>query len=512
MAYQYPRNQLDNAEYLLSFLGSFWTNVFEGNDLVQETVFARGQLDAQAYLQFLDLIRACSRYTVPVFHTDNWYFLRFKESEVNQAVLATYQEGGPRVFTANQALSFGTPEHTSLYYVACPPELNRVQAILNRITGASLTLVEGLDYWRPEPGLLAFRSNPFADDRMPMRDVYDTTGNVVDREAGLWLFRGEFDWDTVYQQFGYALNLKMASSEGYRQLVCAILEGLSLGITERSLHMAWSAVTGVPLAWERGTVELIQEDANNLVIVTDRQAYSFARGATPLVAVGDVVRPGDPLTDALQFFEFGDGRVDPQITGLSVGRGILANDFYAPLRFENEIVPLCVETADDGLTKVSFEIHGYPGDIEKFWNDVHQRGKAQGKTLAHYLDLRAAPDSEPTAASLPATVNPLEFLCSNLLRYHVLVVRVRASLLGSSALGMPAADQIRRLIPPEKLMIVIMEMTGMDAISMAAAGTEDAPGCQEALTASPCGAIVETLSIADVAERVRITQTVGKCV
>lgn len=512
MPYTYPYLPLDNSAYLLRLLGGFWDSIYEGSALVQGTVFARGQLDAEAYLQFLDLIRATSHYDVPVYHQDHWYLLRFLETEVIQASIPKFLQETLHVFQPSQDLAYGLPYDQDGYFVPCPESLARTRLVMNRLTNPSLTLVEGVDFWRPAAGWLLFRDNPFASELTPLRDVYDeTTGEITDREAGLWVFRGDFDFDTVYRQFGYALGLRLRSSEGYKALVSAVLAAFAEGATGQALHLAWTAITDIPLAREEAeTVEFVQEDARSLVVVTDQHAYTFPLGSTPLVEAGDTVALGDPLVDTLQIYEFGNGEVDPELTGLAMGAGFLASGYLGPLRFENETVPWVVETVD-GLTKMSFEIHGYPGDVAQFWDEVHARGVAQGQTLAHLLDPRTNKIGEPAASVLPATVNPLEFLCQNLLRYHVCVVRVKASRLGPGALGLAAADHLRRIIPAEKAMIVLVELSSADTIEMAGPGTTATPGYAENVTAFVCGSTAETLGPANLQERVRAYQIRGKC-
>jgi hypothetical protein len=511
--YAYPQTSLDNAQFLLSLLGSFWTNTYEGQDLVQGTVFARGQCDANAYRQFLELIASCSRYHIPIYHTSQWHFLAFKASDVNGAdSVAQYAYNTGLVFAANQDLAYGVPQGSTCYAVPIPEGLADVPLVFNRITSPSLSLVKNVDYW-VVPGAIVFRDNPFSNPLVPTQDLYDSGGNIVDQQAGLWLFRGKFDWDQVYQQFGYALGLRLASSEGYKELVNAILDVFTLGATASNLHAAWSAITGIPLTQANGeVVTLVDADAHSVIVATNQNMYQFPLGSNVIVAVGQTVNRGDPLVDTLQFYEFGQGNVPADLDCLAVGKGILANGYLDSLVFSNQAMPTTVTTDPNGLTRITFPVDGYPGDVEKFWDDVQARGVMYGATLAHLLDVRPNPIGEPEAASLPAAINPLGFLCQNLLRYHVVVVSVRADLLGPAALGMSAVPALRRIVPAEKAMVVVTNCSTADTIDPTQAGSATQPGYTEELTFYPCWPVVEAVDPASmVVENVRTYQIVGRC-
>ena len=72
-SFTYPANDLDRRQNLLALLGSHWTNVYQGNVLLESYLFARAQEEVQAYLDLMETVAAVSRLSVPVFHRDNWY-------------------------------------------------------------------------------------------------------------------------------------------------------------------------------------------------------------------------------------------------------------------------------------------------------------------------------------------------------------------------------------------------------------------------------------------------------
>jgi hypothetical protein len=392
--YRYPANDLDLAENLLAVVGSFWSLTYQGNDFLQSALFSVGQLAAQAHLDFLELIASISRFEIPVFHTENWRLLTIRESELLAGQVPVYSTSNPPAnYSQNSSLQYGQRVPGS-YSCSLPEGFHDCRVVLNRITDASLTLIRDIDF-QLSPGLITFQQNPFANPLVLTREVWEN-GAVIDREAGLWLFRGQWDWDTVYQQFGYVLGLRLASSEGYKELVNAILDALVEGTKIRDLQLAWSAITGVPLVREQTeTVEEVLADSGGEVVITDRQAYRFPAGSTVLVSPGDTLSAGDPLVDTLQFYEFNRGQVPDGLTGLALGPGFLSAGFWGDLVWENKTVALVVEENVDGYTKVSWEISGFPADVEKFWDDV----RAQGRFAAGHDQPAGVPLPERAAAS-----------------------------------------------------------------------------------------------------------------
>lgn len=498
----------DDANRLLDTVGSFWADVYRGNNLVADTLHARAQIAAQAHLNLLELVASISRFKLPVFHTDNWYLLTLKESEVNAANLPKWDG----TYTFGGAISYDTPVDNVLFTWAAPANLAKANVITNRITGATYVLSHGLEFALKD-GALWFLNNPFDSDQVRIREVFD--GNtLVDRECDLWIYRGEWDHASVFTQFGYAIGIHLQSSRNYKDLVNAVFDGLVEGTSLRCLHAFMSAVTDIPLAVGGETVQYVLRDARGPWVITDLNAYGFQPDSTVTVDVGDALVAGQAMTNGMVFSEFNRGEVPDDIRAMAVSPGFLATGYFQELVFENKDVEVVLETVD-GYTKLSFEIGGYPGDVEKFWTDVHAAGVAAGQTLAMLLDTRPveSQDTLPTALALPTTVNPLVFLISNLFRENMLAVVVRPHLFGPNALGLSAARLLRRLVPPHSALVVFAQLDlGPDRIMMDGPGTDEAAGYEELVSTFLGGSTTETLDgSAYVTETVRILQINGQC-
>jgi hypothetical protein len=511
--YLFPADVFDSPTALLAAVGTFWLNTYQGRLPVMALLHARAQLEAQNYLDLLRLIASMSRFTVPVFRRENWYLLRLQESQLNRTAANLAQFDGTYAFDGT--LLWGVPAASGLNTWAAPGNLAGVKLAMNRITDASLTLVHGVDFvLDPASQSVTFRDNPFDNPLVPVRDVVDDN-QVVDREAALWLYAGEFDLDTVYQQFGYALGLKLASSDGYRDLVNALFDGLVDGGTQLSVDRVFAAVAGVPLARASGeVVEHVLVDDRYLWVITDQNAYRFDKRVDVLVAPGDVLALGQGMTDVMRVYEFGSGQVPGELTSLAVPRGHLAWGYFHDLNFANEVVPLVVEEGVQGYTKVSFAVGGFPGDVERFWDDVHARGVAAGQTLAMLMDQRPADarDTQPTALALPATVNPMGFLVQNVFRNNLWVVRLKPSLFGDGALGLQNLSALRKVIPAHTAVLVVVQLAvADDPVILDAPGDATRPGYQEWLTSFSAAYYNEILASTLIVESVRARQMAGRC-
>lgn len=468
----YPGSDLDRPRNLKAVLGTFWSRIYAAQDQVESYATAAGQQLAQTHLEMLETIACVSRAKIPVFHRQNWYFLALKQSERNDAQTSLAHYGDDIAY--GDPAAYGVPTTRSDHAFPLPEKLQHAPLIMNRLTEPSVVLSNNIDFkLDTRRGALVFQKNPFDNPLIPQRPVYEN-GEIVDYEVGLWVFRGEFDWNFAYEHFGYQLGLKMQSSQGYKDLLNALFDALVRGANDAALEQALSAMTGVPLVQEQEeTVEVVANNCDVLTIVTDKHAYRFNGLATALVAVGDVVHAGDPLVDALQIYEFNRGEVPTGLSGLVMGRGYLANCYYGELVFENKTLPLTVnETHASGYTYISFPLGGFPADVTKFFDEMHARGIVDAEqppddcdpsrrrgTLAQLLDTRTNRTGQPKANHLPATINPLEFLIANVLRDNAFLVRIKASAMGRTRLGLYNVRHLRKLLPPHAAMIILIELS-----------------------------------------------------
>lgn len=509
--FTYPQSDLDRGTALLRVLGSYWNDTFQAQDQIASYTQAVAVGAQQTQLDFLEAVAALSRFDVPVFHTENWYPITLRKSQLNTTDSNFYKfdETGA-AFSSELTLNFNAQRPADFFTFPAPAKLNDAVQILDRLLFPTLSLISGADFKiMPDAGVIVFTQNPFSVDAIPRTPVYDTNDNLVDEVITLWAFRASLDYQYVFRQFSYAVNMQLKSSESAKRLVNAVFDGLVAGgASVSTLNAALGAIFDVPTAREDGEiVEIITTDRRGVFIATDRHIYRFAAGSTPIVSVGDVLRESAALVDTFTIIELQRGELPSNFHALALDKNFTTACYQSDLIFENKEVPLTVRTDHpSGYTYVEFPIAGFPADVKNFFEVVHERGMQsiaplpnpcttpntqKYGTLAQLLDRRKTPIGEPTAADLPATINPLQFLVKNVLRNHAYIVVVKLAGLGENSLPLYNIRHIRQLIPPYAGMFIVYNLNslqdsiaGAETVSerldvfKAAAGINDGVGAQ----------------------------------
>jgi hypothetical protein len=471
MSFTYPSNDLQDPAKILSLLGSLWTDVYAGRDLLQARVEAVARLAEQSYQDFTEMCDGINRLQVPVYHREEWYALRLLESDVNQSDAALWKFDDAGINLDDSGLFFDTPLSATDYTWAIPKVIKSAELIQNRITEPSVVLFDDIDYQIKDEGII-FVFDPFDNDLIPKQQVF-ANGIASDRELVLWLFRSSFDWDYIYQQFGYILGLKLASSENYKEVVNAAMDAIAGATATKQMERLVSMLVDIPLVVnDSETVAAISEDPNQRLVITDKVAYGFPKTTTPSVSVGDTVLEGDSLIEEFQVIQFARGSSEAtSLLGIVVGQGLLGPGFLEELFFENKKVSPVI-TGAFGQERLEFEIQGHPLDTALFWDTVHANRLVYGQSLHELM--------KASAAGVPSTVNPMNFLIENVLRNNAFAIRAVSNGFGPDALGFGPGILLRRITPPHTLLLIIVELPAlfdsatMDNVDDTVMGTFDA--------------------------------------
>lgn len=492
--FTYPQSDLDRGTALLRVLGSFWRSTFQAKEQIAAYTQVVAETVKQNQLNLLEAVASLSRFDIPVFHTENWYPITLSKSQLNRTAANQYRfDQNGLNFDGNKfALFDGVPE-SDLYAFPLTSKLAGAAHIFDRILFPTVDLLNDSDFQIDrDNSAIIFTRNPFDIESIPRVPTYDENNALVDEVIVLWAFRAQLDYDYVFRQFAYAVNIHLKSSEGAKKLVNAVFDGLVAGgATVRVLNAALSAIFDIPVVQEDGEiVEEIANDRRGAFIATNKNVYRVAGGATPIVALDQVLRAGDRLVDSFDIIELNRGEIPPSVAALALDQNLTSACYYSDLIFENRDVPLIVDdTHASGYTYVEFPLGGFPADVKQFFDDVHARGiksiaprpdpctnpnwREYG-TLAQLLDRRINPVGEPTADDLPPTINPLQFLVKNVLRNHAIVVIVKISGLGNDHLNLYNIRHIRQLLPPYAGMFIVYNLNGLkDAIDGEETLTED---------------------------------------
>lgn len=518
----YPGSDLDRSRILLSLLGTFWAQTYTGRDQLRSYTNATATAVAQTHRNLLEVVAALSRHDVPIFHEELLVPIVLRKSQLNSQITNSARFDRTSL-TFGDRVKFDVPLLDDLFSFPIDPALRGVKQVLNKITFPTVVWLESVDFLiDTDNRAIRFTSNPFENDGFLRRPIY-SDDVVTDEEITLWGFCGQFDYNYVFNQFAYAVGIKLRSSEAYKQLMNAVISGLiDGGASAKNLDLALSAICGIPLTVDQHeTIEEIFYDSHGLFIASDKNVYRFAADAEPLVSVGmrttagtQLVRcfevrelftfntyklPEDdnlvPVTDATtnlvtQLFEpinteayedvilntgANQTTTRKDLLGLAVDRGFLSACFLGDLLFENKLVPLEVDVNHPtGYTYLRFGLGGFPADVQQFFDELHARGIEAAEmaqdpchppgrrtgTLAHILDTRIQPNSEPGPEHLPDVINPMRFLIENVLRNNVFVVRIVVAATGPDALKVYNIRHLRRLLPPQTAMLVVFELSG----------------------------------------------------
>ena len=471
---------------LLRTIGSFWYHYFGDRDRLELLFRGKGHLQGQAYIDFLETVASVSRFNVPVFHEEEWFLLVIKDSDRN-TVTNIYDQSG---LAYDAGAAYGEPQTSEILFplptgAGVFEELADVPFnIYNRVLYPSKSWTRGTDFDIDyERKLIRFYSDPFESEYVARRDVYDGDGTLVDEEIGLWVYRGEFDLKHVWAHFGFAVNLQLKSSQFYKDIVNALWDGHVFGANIEAFGQVIAASVGMPLVLEPvETVEVIHDEDDRLLIITDKHVYEFSPSAIPTVSTGDTVKAGETLVDSINIVDVSGADTDYNDFGaLSFNKDFLSGGYFSELTFENMLVDIEYLGADrDGKVIITFRVQGFPGDVDLFFEQLHEAGKAAGNTLAEILDLRDNPVGQPLPEHLPAQINPLQFVLANTMRNHLVLVKIKTSAIKSDSPGLGVLNHLRDLVPPHTTFVVFVEMTpDVDTMDLSQAGNDEVPGASE---------------------------------
>ena len=459
MSFVFPEQLTDDKYAFLDIHGDFWKTMYVGADLVADVMFAIAQEYRQANFNYRELVAVLSRDTVPLHHVEQWYALRVLESQV---IRDSLRYGDDVAYGAGYA--YGANITTGVFRVELPKGLVSIPIITSRITVDDVTvLVNGVDFYLSN-GFIYFASNPF-ERAFEIEPLADDAGNVTDQSATLWLYASQWDRTYLYDNYGYMLFAAQATSSAYKGLIAATLDGFTHGTSHKSVADALGYIFSSPVAAGTEIVEAVITEADSQLVVTDKNVYRGELQAGVLHVAGDVVYEGASLFDTVTFYDLSRGEV-PDVPGIALDVGMLPANFSSTLFFPNREVPLVVEEGANGKTKVSFELTGSASDVALFFDDMHSRAIEQGlNTLAELLDVRgAAAVSQPTAASLPSTVNPCELLVKNVLRFNCALAKITVISDGISRPELINSSMLRKLIPPWFVLLLYLELDVTTAV------------------------------------------------
>ena len=473
------------GEALIRTIGSFWYYYFGDREILTSHYRNLGHAQGQAYLDYLTAVATVGRFDIPVFKDENWYLLVLSRNASEQV---------KNVYGQDELVYGGSERYgdaqTNEYLFPLPDvdffgELADIPYTLqNLVIYPSKTWTRGLDFDIDyDRKLIQFRDDPFQAN-VARREVYDEAGTLVDEEIAIWVYRGQFELDMIYKQWGFVVTEQLRSSQHYKDFVNAMWDSYVLGANMEAFEGAISAMVGVPVVIDANeTVMDIVEEPTRTLVLTDTHVYTFEPTANITVAIGDVLNVGQAMTDSVEVIDLSGGPVDySSVPSLSFDNSFLSGGYFSSLTFENQEVDVEYLGRDENnKAVVVFRVGGFPGDVDAFWEQAQMLGSQPGqKTLAELLDTRDNPVGEPLPRWLPATINPLEFVLENIMRNHLILIKVKVAAVPSDSPGLKLFRYLRDVIPPHTTYIVFVEVSPTaDTIDLSQAGDTEEAGVEE---------------------------------
>ncbi len=366
-----------------------------------------------------------------------WVNLRIRLSELIDAGNVLY--GDPQVYGGG--LLYGQLQ-ANRFRVPIPSEWNDIGFIADGVEAPSKVLdrskfsidtIAGVKY-------LNFISDPFTT--FTGYPVTSSTG-IGDSEVSIWLHDLGFNDKAVYYRFGNDVGLGFVNNPNYLEGTKLIREALQLGVSSTLLQRVLSAGAGVELAVGSEVVETIATTSAGLHVVTSKRAYNFAAGSTAIVTVGQELEQYNAIVDTVRVYDFSERQtLFPAIPA------IIVNTKVGRLAFPN-IVTTWSYTVTGGLPDARFPVYGDSTVVEAFWAATRAAG-ALATPLATLVGV---------SASGVVSVNPAEFVVSNLLQPGLVIAVVRPELFRNPLPQLFA--RISTLLPSNALIITHQDILGV---------------------------------------------------
>jgi hypothetical protein len=336
------------------------------------------------------------------------------------------------------------------------PLVQVATALCDSVSAPRHVLSQGRDFALVD-GVLVIRKE---------QDPFDTDGYLVeedgdDRVAVLWACDAEFDRGYVSDFVGYPLGIHAPSTEAAAEMLSALWDAITLGLTPVSLNRVLGAVFGVPVVTADTTVESVTKDGDDKIVVTGDKVYRIAADRLPeeRVKAGAALKAGDFLTDEIAvYWGLSADDIAELCADGRLGRVALPPGSVAGVN-ETVVIEPGARTVEDG---VWFKLNDGDSADSPFWRAVFAR-TTEDERKALCLAMGA---TEGVDGTVTGSVDPFKAIAPVVLANLILVRTARipvADACSGAALGL-----LRRLVPSFASLLVVQEVEagGPDEVGM----------------------------------------------
>ena len=488
------QNFVQDGDQLVNWLGLFWTQVFENAALVKSLEGGQALLAAQLYLNFVESLALTDRNNVPVFHRERWRPLVIKRAERDQGDAAALRVDmdppvtiGPQVsdqYIQGTILKIGgsVALASAVQYPVAGIE-DVMTCLVDNPVVPHTVLVRGVDFTVQNNTVLILRQkDPFDSGKFPVAHLAE------DDEVVLWAADALVDQQFCYENLGYCLGIRAASSEFYRTLVNGLWDLYNQGTPLAWLYSGIGALVGEPtVVHPDETIKAIIQQADATLVATDREVYRVSPTATLRAGlqVGSVLQTGEFLTQTVRIYdtldpmkmaacsEYGEQlRVDT--FSLSFEPAMFRADLVHGLGATWEMSDIVWRGVDaNGNPKLNFTLSGYQQDVDAFWADFwaycERTGLSSGTCFAPYL----YDTVKNVEGAVWGKVAPLEYFMRYFLQYSAFVIVVERAHLTSPPEHVDPVGLLRLMRPvvPAHCLMFVVEYREPDAEQYDLSGT-----------------------------------------
>jgi len=443
---KFPAEDITDGQYLYRSLGSFWTQLFTSKNELKGYTTGMAEEAIQAYYNLVENIQKYSIKDIGVLHKEKWLPLVIKKSEYNKAPFVFEKDGAvfgsqpvTDLFYGGQLFRFGEAKHTdgsTVYSFSLTNKVKKFNVIADRIIAPQVMLISGVDVILKN-NVLFFNKDIFNDPSLARTKIItsegapsffkDDNGALVEDEfVILWLYNAELDEDALYTNFGTLLDVKMDSSQAYKDILISLMNLYVEGPTISALNKIFAVLAGCPtILGVTETVEDIYEDTRFKYVITDKNVYriNLAQEIADFVQVNAVLQAGDILTNDVLLI---DSVIDPvwwlskiETRKLAFASYVFNAEIKAQLFFENtDTFVTCDITGSAGSLKrtITFPVTGRREDVDAFHAYINKENTTKDKLLYALGLLKDASSRAP--------VNPLNFILSNFLKNNTLLLKM----------------------------------------------------------------------------------------
>lgn len=432
---------------LLSWMGTYWTELSDDPDFAKAYQRAKGMLAAQLSLDYSELVDNARRHSVPAMHRQRFKPVVLKENARGKGSEFRLRGGGDNppvigpqpegVYTKGKMFTIGgyaVPDGVVSYDVSDSDIADAGHIMVDNPVNPSRVSMRGSDFGFGR-GTIWFRDFDPAGT-----DGFISVDTPEGRETTVWILDALVDRGYVDDFFGFIFSRPSGADRGkYMRAANAVWDVYTDGADRAGIAVALGSILDVPVARGSETVEYVEHGS---AVITDSESYSLRPNGFATVSAGDSVEKGTTLSSALSIYtpnDAGSTAMRNEIGSI----GVPPSFFEAPLKGgiglewpERDIVP--DGWHEDGTPKLKFDLKGGKEDLEAFWGRFWDGLESAGtNSIEHFSDYIDG-DPAPYGDRVYGTVSPMEYFLRNYFRDGTLFVAIHLEKLsdfGRQSLG-----------------------------------------------------------------------------